>query len=278
MEEKIKNDIIKGISTTIPKIYEDGLQPATKAVGTGLAKTGKILVDTVNTALLPLEGLVWGINAIRENVIQNVTEKLNKKNVTEIKTPNPRIAGSTLESLKYTAQETDLREMYMNLLTNSMDVASSDNVHPAFPEIIKQLTADEAKILEFLTFNPNIPKIDLRLKNNEFKGGFIVALANYSQISQLDHLTKKENYNVFINNLERLKLIEIPEDLLFNDRTVYSSLESATKIKKIKELNNDSKIIYETKRGIIKLTSFGILFCNCCIDKDITKLFVLNDN
>lgn len=274
MEEKIQNDIVEGISTIIPEIYKDGLQPATKVVGTGLVKTGKILVDTVNTALLPLEGLVWGINEIKENIIKTVTEKLNKKNTKEIKTPDPRIAGTTLEGLKYTAQEKDLREMYINLLTNSMDAASSDIVHPAFPEIIKQISKDEAKILEFLAFHPSIPKIDVKENIKDGKGGFRMRLVNYSAIFQLLSLEKKENYNVYLNNLERLKLIEIPVDLFFTDEKIYLHLEEAYRVKKIKESLDESKNIFEISKGIIKLSEFGILFCNCCVDKTENRAFI----
>jgi len=64
----------------------------------------------------------------------------------KIVTPDPSIAGSIIEALKLTVEKESLRELYSNLLAKSMNIDTAQNAHPAFVEILKQLTSDEAKI------------------------------------------------------------------------------------------------------------------------------------
>jgi len=64
----------------------------------------------------------------------------------QIVVPKPNVAGPALEALRYTWHEETLSDLYANLLAaSSMDKSTADGAHPAFVEIIRQLTPDEAK-------------------------------------------------------------------------------------------------------------------------------------
>ncbi|WKA57149.1 hypothetical protein QWY16_11620 [Planococcus shenhongbingii] len=52
-------DAIKGIVEAVP-VYEDALQPAAQELSKGFV----VLAKTVNMALAPLSGLVWGYERI----------------------------------------------------------------------------------------------------------------------------------------------------------------------------------------------------------------------
>ncbi|MGL4393494.1 MAG: DUF4393 domain-containing protein [Fusobacteriaceae bacterium] len=267
MDKSIKDEIEKGISSAIPEIYHDGLQPATKVIGEGLVKTGKTLIDTVNALLIPLEGLVWGMNKIKAEVVKSVSKKLEGIDISEIKTPDPRIAGPILEGLRYTAQEDELRKLYENLLANSMIKGSSHRLHFSYPEIIKQLEPDEARILEYLFYHIRIKKINVRSedKNPSFGGRDVIK--NYSDISRLSNLENSGRYKVYLDNLERLKLIEISHDYWLKPDDLYNYFEEMPKFKKLKIDVESTGRIFRLKRGIIELTSFGIDFCHSCINK-----------
>ena len=60
----------------------------------------------------------------------DLQEKINKIPVENLCEPTLNIAGPTLEALKYNFDEKDLREMYLNLLTSSMNINIKNNVHP----------------------------------------------------------------------------------------------------------------------------------------------------
>jgi hypothetical protein len=62
--------------------------------------------------------------------------------------PKPMIAGPTIDAMKYCGSEPHLRDLFANLLATAMDARTAENVHPAFVEIIKQLSADQAKMIK----------------------------------------------------------------------------------------------------------------------------------
>lgn len=64
--------------------------------------------------------------------------------------PDLMIAGPTLEALKYTYDKDELRNMYLNLLTSSMNKDIEEKAHPSYVEIIRQLTPLDAKVFKRL--------------------------------------------------------------------------------------------------------------------------------
>jgi Abortive infection alpha len=62
-------------------------------------------------------------------------------------TPPASIAVPALQGLSYTFEEPNLKEMYLNLLATASDDRQADQAHPAFAEIIKQLTPNETLVL-----------------------------------------------------------------------------------------------------------------------------------
>jgi hypothetical protein len=146
-ENKIRDaaDAIKGIAEAVP-VYQDVVQPAAKEVGTALQTVAK----TIHIALAPVSALVWGYDKISGYLNAALSEKLKYVPPERIVTPNPAVAGPTVEALKFVANEPSLREMYANLLATSMDANTAQNAHPAFVEIIRQITADEARVLTLL--------------------------------------------------------------------------------------------------------------------------------
>ena len=62
-------------------------------------------------------------------------------------TPPAGVAVPALQGLSYTFEEPNLKEMYLNLLATASDDRQADQAHPAFAEIIKQLTPNETKVL-----------------------------------------------------------------------------------------------------------------------------------
>lgn len=80
-----------------------------------------------------------------ENDLQERVEKIPAD---QICPPKLSIAGPTLEALKYTYDEQDLREMYVNLLASSMDSTIAKDAHPSFVEIIKRMDPLDARLMK----------------------------------------------------------------------------------------------------------------------------------
>ncbi len=108
---------IKAVTGLVEKVpvYEDAVQPLAKETGKALATVGK----AVNAALMPVRGLVWGMEQIEEFVQSKVAKKLGNIPPENIQTPDLSVAGPALESLRYTGHKESLNELYANLLATS---------------------------------------------------------------------------------------------------------------------------------------------------------------
>ena len=88
------------------------------------------------------ESLTLTAEAIQEKIKKIPEEKLVE--------PEPYVAIPAIQQISYCQNSEELRELYANLLVASMNEDTKWDVHPAFVDIIKQLTPDEARYLTSL--------------------------------------------------------------------------------------------------------------------------------
>jgi hypothetical protein len=107
-------------------------------------------------------------------VREGVEKRFKTRPIENMKTPDPIIAVPLMQALSYTAQNETLREMYLNLLANSMDKSQDRNVHPSFVGIIKQMDSLDAKLFKKLPTNGYMnainPRIDIVGQTNDLVG------------------------------------------------------------------------------------------------------------
>ena len=105
---------------------------------------------------------------LREELLSDLRKMLEEKlkNIPSenIVPPSPRIAVPTLQNASIT-EDIEIRELYAQLLANSMNETMKDGIHPGFVEIIKQLCSDEARILKYMSAHTIIPTIILRYED-----------------------------------------------------------------------------------------------------------------
>jgi hypothetical protein len=154
-------EIVKAVGELADKvpIYQDAIQPAAKEMGKGL----HVVVRAVNAALAPVEGLIWGVEQIREFVRERVAKKLENVPPEDIQQPKPHIGVPAIDALRYTGTEESLAELYANLLATSMDKATAYRAHPGFVDMIKNMCPDEARIMKHLAPLPAYPLVDIKL-------------------------------------------------------------------------------------------------------------------
>ena len=157
MEEDLSKDLINEAKALSPEVYKDVAKPAFQEVGSVAGRTVKALLS-------PLRGMLWGWERIEEYVEEAVKKRLEKIPDEKRKSPEPEIAVPLLQALSYTAHNETLREMYINLLSNSMNTDNNNVVHPSFVEIIKQMNSLDAKLFDEISrvdayqkiFNPKV--------------------------------------------------------------------------------------------------------------------------
>jgi hypothetical protein len=268
-ESKIKNtaEAVKGVFDSVP-VYQDGLQPAIKEIGVALQTVAK----TVNVVLAPISVLVWGYDQIRNFVNTKVSENLKNTPIENIKTPKPNIAGPALEALKYTGHDEKLRELFSNLLATSMDSITSALAYPCFVEIIKQLTSDEARLVKLFCENRPFPIINLRSESNIPGIGGVDLIRYFSTLGEEAKCERIDMVPVYLDNLCRLGIIEIPQTFEYTTTGIYEPLENTLKIKDIINKNETTNKNVIIERKGIRITQLGNVFLSACaIDHDILR-------
>lgn len=265
-ENKVRDvvDAVTGVAKAVP-VYQDVIQPAAQEIGKALQTVAK----TVHIALAPISALVWGYDQMKDFVSTKVADRLKNVPPENIVTPKPNVAGPALEALRYTGHESSLSDLYANLLAASMDKATAQGAHPAFVEIIKQLTPDEAKLVALFVKDIPFPLINLRWEfkeNPEGKTGGREILVHFSHLGQLAGCEFPEMAPTYIDNLCRLGLAEVPAFLTYTTKGVYEPLESDPQVVKIKtslEANEQLKPVI--KRKGMQITELGKQFAKICV-------------
>jgi Abortive infection alpha len=257
-------EAVKGIVEAVP-VYQDVLQPAAKELGAALQTVAK----TIHIALAPITVLVWGYDEIREFVSTRVAEKLSRIPAEKIQTPKPNVAGPALEALRYTGHEETLREMYANLLATAMNVETGASAHPAFVEIIRQLTPDEARIVQLFTQERAFPLLNLRVELTQERHGVSGGkdiITNFSLLGHEAGSAAPELTPMSLDNLCRLGLTEIPTFFQYTSPGVYDALEQHATIvaaKKHFEQSGEYRVILDRKG--LRVTQLGRQFCSACV-------------
>jgi len=123
--------------------------PVGEALTPAATQTGLILSDIVKTlhlALVPFQLLGAYQDRLRSFIDNSVRRAPEEKRIS----PAPQILGPVIEGIRYEPEGTPIDEMFSELLSRSIDKDRVEEAHPAYPMIIKQLSADEVKILTLL--------------------------------------------------------------------------------------------------------------------------------
>ena len=254
---------VADIAKAVP-VYQDAIQPAAIEAGKSLL----LVTRAVNAALIPVEGLVWGVEKIRDFVRDRVASKLKDVPPEDVQQPKPHVAVPAIEALRYTGAESDLAELYANLLATSMDKATAYRAHPGFVDMIKNMSPDEARVMKYLAISGDQPLINIKAIQKE-SGGFQIVHRHLSLLglkASCQHVPLAATY---IDNLVRLGLIEIPAMRCFKSDEPYTEIEDHPQVKELLEqLRKVDTHTIEVEKLKLELTDLGRQFIrSCVIDK-----------
>ena len=119
--------------------YRDAVKPAAKQAG----QLAQDLVKTIQLALAPLQFAGAYQDRLRGFLDRSVRAVPEANRVS----PASQILGPIVEGIRYEPADTPIDEMFSRLLSCSMNTEQLKDAHPAFPQIIKQVSADEAILL-----------------------------------------------------------------------------------------------------------------------------------
>lgn len=195
-----------------------------------------------------------------EYELQQRINAIPAENITQ---PRLSVIGPVMDNLRYNLDEEQIREMYTNILVSEIDNRQQDKVLPAFSEIIKQISKDDALLIRSLKEigKKNIPLCFTRVQF-EGKDGYldldIIVVDNTKKDFSHTIMPKK----IVLENLERLQIIKIMDDkTLLDDK---QRVESAFNYYKAHtEIGvTDATLTYDS--GILEITDFGQQFIEIC--------------
>ena len=255
-------DIIENIEKVEDShTYKSGLKGAIDETGKALETIGQ----AVNSALLPVRGMIWGAEKIKDWLNECVTKKLEHVPVNKIIPPNPHIVGPAIEALKFTAQEEELREMFANLIANSINSDTSDNTHPSFVDIIKSMNRNDAVLLRELANNSPSALIDIGI--NEVKENTVRYAARNVSLLGKDQTGEQPWSSIHsIENLERMGLCSLIKSSELSNKEAYKEIENREYTKRIiEEHTSKSDLVKHIDKGAVEITQFGKMFVSSCI-------------
>ncbi|WP_211831088.1 DUF4393 domain-containing protein [Kistimonas asteriae] len=132
-----------GKSLPVDKAYDDICQPAAQEVGS----IAKSTVKAARFILAPIDYLAAQQDRFQK-FLKRVSDNVPEENFIPA---HPQIAGPIMDNLKYIDEDNVIATLFINLLSRAVDKERVSEAHPAFVNIISQLSPDEALLINYLS-------------------------------------------------------------------------------------------------------------------------------
>lgn len=195
-----------------------------------------------------------------EHFKSELEEKLNVIPEEKLVEPNIHVICTALDNMRFCVEEETLRDMFSSLIANSINSDKTNLVHPSYGEIIKQMTSLDASIFIWMSERNLLPimKIESRSPSG-FNKRVLSKNLIWEDWGNIDKVVAS------LDNLQRLKLIDITFDSCYAVKNIYEQLRQrphvAAQIKACKSIIDKDWII-DFSNGFIRITMFGINFLN----------------
>lgn len=244
-------EAVKTADKHVGQTYDNLTAPVTQSTGTGLSN----IVDLVFSPFKYFNDKAALYYQHKLTVYKKELEE-KEKDIPEEKKKEPdfQAVSLALDNSKFCITNDDLRKMFVNLITNTMNSDMQGIAHPAFSEIIKQMTSLDAKLLKSFEANKYQPIVEIRTPKGD--DGYTVIYNNFF-LPSAEIETTIDSCSVSISNLRRLGLVNITYSEWLNDAKNYQAHE---------EYVNKFHSGNEYQKGLVTLTPVGEKFIQVCFD------------
>jgi len=263
MAEDPMKPIESGIAVVSELMKAARKDPQVKEAASNLGQTAVTVTRALNNVLLPLAAMNYAFDKAKvyfyEKFPSELSEKVGKIPEDKIQEPKASVAGPALQGLAFTHEEPPLKEMFLNLLATSMDARHSSQAHPAFVEVIKQLEAKEASMVQDI-LKPGImlPIVQVYIENVS-TGGQITKITHLANLkdSESGGVSVEEGFPAMVDNWIRLGLVNVEYDKSLVGEHYYSWVENRPEyIDIVNKVENKAHRV-GFKKGVITATDFG---------------------
>jgi len=233
-------------------------------------KTVALIPRAIRAALNPIEKWIMGKEYNLKETEMLLAKKLKSVDPEKIVSPPPYVAIPALQAISYCMDNAELRDLYAELLKNAMTVDTIDNVHPTFVEIIKQMSPFDAVIFKKLAQQLVVPCLGVRYEKQDKIGYPIIDCYAIEDTKNFPIIQTQ----FAIENLERLKLIDINKRFRYNNKQAYEELKKSEGFNKFINdyINANAEALPMDKYSVqieeygIMVRAFGQFFAKACTD------------
>lgn len=202
-----------------------------------------------------------------EEKIYSKTDKIPQENRDNSK---QGLALKALEDSAYQLESDDLREMFSNLISSTLDNSKNDKVHPSFSSLLKDMSSSDAKLFNIIYRENQTPITSVKaVKNNT---NDYIYLSEFNLLLPDNKIVSDKNESIDL--LKRLGLISIlDKSPVISEQYLkrYENYEKSSHFEAIKSFHINSFDIkrefhLSLQRGHIKLTHIGKAFGDCVIN------------
>lgn len=234
----------------------------TVAASKNFGESAVIISKTVKNCLLPLAAVNYGIDKAKayfektfKKDLEEKTQSIPAENIVE---PKASIAGPALQGLAFSHEEYNLKEMYLNLISSSMNRDVANDAHPAFVEVIKQLTSDEAEMLQVYLCD-SAPRVIGRVIYQQRNSSLQIDGNQNILMLQIGTEPYYDKYlPSYVDNWVRLGIVEVRYDQYLKEE-LYEPLKIRNEYTQ-DNVNYGDDFIKTLGKGLIRRTPFGAQF------------------
>ena len=252
-------DIIEPISNAIQQNIPETAKQTDGALSTVVGFFNNVVLYPVRKANLTF---MYKLEAFEDD-LKEKTKHIPPEN---LQVPPTMIAGPTLEALRYTYDEAELREMYENLLASAMDNRISEEAHPSFVDTIKQLSPLDAIVIKMFAIKQQYMCGTVRFAIKEMPTkNYANAMPDYF-VNEFYSLGDPFLISTSLINLKRLGIIDITEGGLTGEN--YDSMKSNTYVMEREHLYREQgKYDFTVKitEHAVVLNNYGKQFIKICL-------------
>ncbi len=200
------------VTQLLPMVYQDALQPGVKQLGIALES----VLSLVPTLMLPFKYVSEAAKLRLSMRLDKLRESLQAKAAEDVFAIAPEIGVPVIEKLLH-VQDESLASLYLRLLEQASDKDGLAFTHPSFPNLIGNLSPDEAAILQIF-FDPDEyntwPALYFGLENN--RKSSIHLRGPLTGWELLVKLKQPDSIPAYVENMLRCGIFAFNHDTMFS--------------------------------------------------------------
>jgi hypothetical protein len=268
---------------------QEVVKPSRAVAAERFARTTSILLDAFNAFLSPLvryrmsqdaatrehgEALNLGEQAAqiqRTVFFEELQDRAARIPEDRLQPPPLHVAGPAIQAMLFTEDAPQLRRLYVNLLGTSMDREAVKMAHPAFVDLIRQFSPDEARILKILKPTASWPEVDLLAVSPDDADVFDTVAQHVSTVGEEAGCAYPDLTPAYVDNLCRLGITTVPYGGYLDDESLYTALEKHPKFVAQEKIATQNGRLLTIRRSYLTLTDFGKLFWEACVAEPLAE-------